>query len=271
MFRNHWGLRESPFRGALDWRLFFPSPTHEEALARLQFLVEERRRLGLLFAPTGYGKSLVLEVFSRQLRRSGAQVANVSLLGTDLHEFLWLVAAELGINPDRRDDIFRLWRSVLDRLTENRYQQLNTVLLLDDADDAQPQVLEHVARLAQWEGTGNSSPRLTIVLAADSHTAGRLSPRLLELAELRIDLEPWEPADTVQYVSTALEHAGRTTPVFTDEALYHLHDLCSGIPRRVNQLANFALLAGAGRKLTEIDLETIDGAYHELAVVEAVA
>jgi general secretion pathway protein A len=75
----------------------------------------------------------------------------------------------------------------------------------------------------------------------------------------------------VQYVSTALEHAGRATPVFTDEALYHLHDLCGGIPRRVNQLANFALLAGAGRKMAEIDLETIDGAYHELAVVEAVA
>ncbi len=271
MFRKHWGLRESPFRGSLDWRLLFPSPTHEEALARLQFLVDERRSLGLLFGLTGCGKSLVLEVFSRQLRRSSAQVANVSLLGTDLHEFLWLAAADLGINPDRRDDVFRLWRSVLDRLVENRYQQLSTILLLDDAEDASPQVLEHVARLAQWERAGGAAPRLTIVLAADANAAAKLSPQLLELAELRIDVEPWEPADTVQYVATALEHAGRSTPVFTDEALHLLHDLCDGVPRRVNQLASLALAAGAGRKLAEIDAETIDGIYHELAVVEAVA
>ena len=127
MYRQYWGLRESPFRGALDPRLFFPSPTHEEALARLHFLVDERRRLGLLLGLPGTGKSLTLEVFARRLRRAGAQVANINLLGIEIHEFLWLVAAELGANPDRRDDPFRLWRSVLDRLVENRYQQFDTV------------------------------------------------------------------------------------------------------------------------------------------------
>src|SRR5262249_35200109 len=133
MLRKHWGLRDSPFRPAIDWRHFFPSPTHEEALARLEFLLADHRRLGLLFGPAGCGKSLVLDVFSRRVRRRGTQVANLSLLRADLREFLWLAAAELGINPDRDDDPFCLWRGILDRLTENRYQQLDTVLLLDDA------------------------------------------------------------------------------------------------------------------------------------------
>ncbi len=146
MFRQYWNLRESPFRGALDPHLFFPSPTHEEALARLHFLVEDHRRLGLLLGAPGTGKSLTLEVFARRLRRAGAQVANINLLGLDIHEFLWLTAAELGVNPDRRDDPFHLWRSVLDRLTENRYQQLDTVILLDDADEANPQLQEHLVR-----------------------------------------------------------------------------------------------------------------------------
>jgi general secretion pathway protein A len=269
MFRKHWGLRESPFRGSLDWRSFFSSPTHDEALARLTFLVQERRRLGLLFGSSGCGKSLVLEVFSRQLRRSGTQVSNVSLTGTDLHEFLWLVAADLGINPDRRDDVFRLWRLLLDRLVENRYQQLNTVVLLDDAEDASPQLLEHLVRLAQADCGTNTG--LTIVLASDANFASQIPPRLLELAELRIDLEPWEPADTIQYVGTTLEYAGRREPLFTDEALNRLHDLSDGIPRRVNQLANLALVAGAGRKLDEIDAETVNDAYQELTIVQAVA
>ena len=183
MFRNRWNLQESPFRGTLDWRRFFAAPTHEEALARLHFLVDEARPLGLLLGPTGSGKSLILEVFARQLLRSGAQVANVNLSRLDLHEFLWLIAAELGINPDRREDPFRLWRGVLDRLTENRYQQLPTVLLLDDVDEAAAPVLDHVARLAQINNTPRG--RLSIVLSANGHALGRLTPRLLELAELR--------------------------------------------------------------------------------------
>ncbi|HEY2759432.1 MAG TPA: AAA family ATPase [Pirellulales bacterium] len=262
-------MQESPFRGTLDWRRFFAAPTHEEALARLHFLVDEARPLGLLLGPAGSGKSLVLEVFARRLLRAGAQVANLNLSGLDLHEFLWLIAAELGINPDRREDSFRIWRGILDRLTENRYQQLSTILLLDDVDEAAPTVLDHVARLTQINNTPRG--RLSIVLSASTSALRRLTPRLIELAELRVDLEPWEPTDTVQYVRGALVQAGADAPVFSDEALERLHDLSGGIPRRVNRLANFALLAGAGRELNEIDVDTVEGAHLELDVASAVA
>ena len=66
MYASHWGLRESPFRNCLDPHCFYQSPTHEEALARLHFLVEQHRRLGLLLGPDGSGKSLLLEVFAAQ-------------------------------------------------------------------------------------------------------------------------------------------------------------------------------------------------------------
>lgn len=269
MYRTHWGLRESPFRSCLDPRFFFQSPTHEEALARLEFLVEDRRRLGLLLGETGSGKSLLLEVFARQVRRAGHQLANINLLGIDPHELMWLLAAELGCNPDRGDDLFRLWRSVSDRLIENRYQQVDTVLLLDDADEASGEVLDLVARLAQSDVTGES--RLTIVLAAASKRLMCIHTRLMELAELRIDLEPWEEMDTAGYLTTALAQAGRKTETFTEDAIRRLHDLCQGVPRKVTQLANLALLAGAGRELPRIDAETVESVYQELGVINAVA
>ena len=75
MYESHWGLRESPFRGLADPRYFYCSPTHDEALARLSFLVENHRRLGLLLGVPGNGKTLLLNVFGRQLRASGCQVA----------------------------------------------------------------------------------------------------------------------------------------------------------------------------------------------------
>ena len=244
-YRVHWGLRETPFPSGLNPRLFHQSPAHEEALARLQFLVEQRQRLGLLLGSTGTGKSLVLDQLARHFRRRGAQVASISLLRVDLHEFLWLLAAELGLNPGRNDDIFSLWRGVMDGIAENRYQQLDTLILLDDADEAQGAVLDHVARLAQCD-PGVATP-LSLVLSVSPERVSRLGPRLLDLAELRTDLDPWDEQDTHAYLTAALAWAGRKTPLFTDDAVNRLQHRSGGVPRRVNQLAALALVAGAGR------------------------
>lgn len=268
-YRAHWGLRETPFPSGITPRLFYQSPSHEEALARLEFLVEQRQRLGLLLGPSGTGKSLVLDRLASNLRRRGAQVANISLLGADLHEFLWLLAAELGLNPDRKENTFSLWRSLIDRIAENRYQQLDTVILLDDADRGMPEVLDHLVRLIQSDRGLPTS--LVLVLAAPTENVTRIGSRLLELAELRIDLEPWEESDTGGYLVTALAQAGRKTLLFTDAAVLRLHDLSGGIPRRVNQLAALALVAGAGLQLSHIDADTIDSVYRELGVIETAA
>ena len=96
MYLAYWGLSESPFRGHLDPRYFHQGPTQDEALARLDFLVEQGRTLGLL-GESGSGKSLLVEVFRRQLGVVNRQVASVSLIGVDRHEFLWLLAGQLGV------------------------------------------------------------------------------------------------------------------------------------------------------------------------------
>jgi hypothetical protein len=46
-----------------------------------------------------------------------------------------------------------------------------------------------------------------------------------------------------------------------------IHELSDGIPRRVKQLAELALLAAAGQELRMIDAETVEGAYYELGIV----
>lgn len=266
MYHSHWGLDEPPFQTRLDSRFFHQSPTHEEALARLHFLVDYRRRLGLLIGPQGSGKSLLFEVFAGDLRDRGLPVASVNLMGTDRFEMMWLLASELKLNPCREATFPSLWRSVTDRIAEYRYQQLDAVLLFDDADRATKETLMQVARLAQ----SDSSPeaRLTIVMATSPGRIRRLGHPLLQRAELRIDIEPWSPSDTEDYVRASLARAGRQSPLFDAPAIQRLHQLGGGIPRRINQLADLALLAGAGQQLDVIDEATVESVYHELGVIE---
>jgi type II secretory pathway predicted ATPase ExeA len=267
MVYSHWGLRESPFAAGIDPRAFYQSSNHEEALARLHFLVDQPRRIGLLLGDSGVGKTLLLEVFAHQKRSPTRQVALMSLLGMTSAEFLWQLSAQLGQELPARESMFELWRGISDRIRENRYQHMGTVILLDDADEAASDVLVQVARVAQIDPS--TAARLTIVLTAQSRRLASLGRRLLELADLRIDLEPWSEPETMAYLRWALLQAGRTKATFSPEAMRHIHELSDGIPRRVKQLADMALVAGAGSEVELIDVEVVDSVFHELGVMAA--
>ena len=261
MYESHWGMRDTPFR-ACDVHRFYESPTHEEALARLLFLVEHHRRLGLLSGPQGSGKTMLLGVVSEHVRKQGGYVVQVNLLGLGVHDFLAQLATQFGLSLRPTERPLTLWRGIVDRILEHRYERMDTAILLDNADRAEAEVLVQVARLAQHDWSPEA--RLTLILAGRRERLGQLDESLLELAELRVDIEPWESADTAAYVKTSLAHAGCPEPVFDEPALARLHELTHGIPRRIEQLADLALVAGAGQKLDHIDVEVVESVYQEL-------
>src|SRR5262245_14944018 len=65
------------------------TPSHEEALARLQFLVEHGSRLGLLVGAPGSGKTTLLETIHDELRRASCLTALVNVAGLEPEEVLW--------------------------------------------------------------------------------------------------------------------------------------------------------------------------------------
>jgi general secretion pathway protein A len=260
---EHWGLTHWPFAGAPDAAQFYPTAGHNEALARIEYLIESKRRLGALVGTAGVGKSLLLREAGRQLSRAGRAVALVDVLGHSVRELLWQIAVQLGTTPREDADVPRLWRQIADRVAENRLQQVNTVLLADDAGQAGPDVITQLIRLARLDLS--PSPRWTLVLAAEPAQAARWGETLRDLVDLRIDMPPWEEADTIGFVQTALVEAGSTAPIFESEALAALHAHSGGIPRRVTRLADFALLAGAAAAVERIDAALVQAAADEAA------
>jgi type II secretory pathway predicted ATPase ExeA len=238
---------------------------HEEALARLHFLVENQRRVGLLLGETGSGKSMLLNVFAHQLQKTGHSVTLLNLTGCNTaDEFSQMLADAMGIGPRSDFSSFTLWRAVTDRLTERRYQQEHTVFLLDDTHLADASVLNHAVRLTQFCSLHN----IGLTLVASTNTAQRhcLGPRLTELSELQIEVESWGESDTFGYLQQLLSQAGATGEVFNDAAVRQLHNLTHGIPRHVSRLANLSLLVGLGQQLGQIDKKTVLAAHQELAM-----
>jgi general secretion pathway protein A len=241
---------------------YHASLAHEEALARLHFLAENRSRLGLLLGDAGSGKSLLCARFADELRQHGTAVAAMTCIGLSERELLFNVLMDWGCSPAESDADFQLARRVADRIVELRYEKIPAVLLLDDAHAAARELVTAIERLAASDPCGSG---LTIVGAAEPEGAINLGLRLLDLAELRIELLPWEAADVQTFVHIAQTAAGDRTP-FEPSATARLQELSHGLPRKVQQLTQLALVARAGQELPVVDAATIDAVYEELSV-----
>jgi general secretion pathway protein A len=258
MYENYWGLQRPIFGNLAGREVLSQSPVHAEALARLEFLHQSHLPLGLLMGPAGSGKTTVLAEAAQQARRTGALAAVINCGGDDAFV---LARIATGLYAETGTDGLQLWRHIVARLEELQLEGMNAFLLVDDIDRASPTVAQYFEQLLSIP----DSP-LTIVVSARPEAAKRISSRLLEQTALRIDLAPWTEGETCAYLDTTVAKAGRVQPAFDHAAVRRLFELSGGAPRRVNQLAQLALVAGAAQKLVQVDAPTIDAVEEELSL-----
>jgi type II secretory pathway predicted ATPase ExeA len=259
MYQAYWGLSRPPFADESALQLVEQHPLASEALARLEFLAGSHARFGLLVGPAGCGKSLVLAEFVRRQRAAGQAAALVSALGNSADEALAEIALAWQVSLDGTPSRGQLWQAVTDRLGQLRLEQVPAILAIDDLDRADESLRLAVERLLR-----TTEYSLTVVASASEGKVARLGSGLVDLAELRIELTPWTADETCDYLQTALSQAGRRQATFAAGAAQRLFQLSGGTPRRVNQLAQLALVAGAGQQLAEIDEETVLAVHDEL-------
>ena len=58
MYETYWRLTQKPFENAADPRFYYPAESHQAALLKLRYAIENRRGAALLAGPSGSGKTL---------------------------------------------------------------------------------------------------------------------------------------------------------------------------------------------------------------------
>jgi len=235
----------------------------DEGLARLEYLVSHQRRLGLIVGPAGSGKTFLARQFARAARRQACDVLHSHLLGMDGRELLWSLVAQLGVRRDPREARFALWRALADRLAENRYERRPLVLFLDGIDQAPSEAVEVILRLLHL-AAGDQLP-LTCVLMARDDRFERIDSRLRELIDLRIEMEPWGTAETVDYLQQRFLAAELPAATIEESAVEQLQHLTGGAPREVAQLAELAVVAQLDQADQLLDAPTIVAVFEELS------
>jgi len=245
--------------------MYFPSDAHEEALARMLFLVEEQDRCGVLTGPTGSGKSTLFVRLHQQLRRSGRKCCRINLAGLDHASLLHRLATELGVNPASNADPHDLWDQLeLIIASADRVCQ-PWVLLLDHADRLRPGALSLVEQLLHTP----HSRGLVMLFATRAEERTPLLKTLGEYTGLRIELPALTVEETQAYVDHALDRGLVSAPVFTRDAVQLVARIAAGVPRQINRLCRAVLLVASADQRSEIDSELILSVAEELLDLQA--
>jgi len=254
MYESFFGLREPAFSLAPDPRFLWLSDTHEEGLAALVYGISRRKGFMLLTGEVGTGKTTLLRAALDQIP-SDTEVALVmntaELTPTDL---LRLIAAEFqlpGPFQTKVDYIIALNRFLLEQLERG----LNTVLIIDEAQNLDASLLEEVRLLSNLET--DTEKLLQIVLTGQPELRQKLSASNLRQLRQRVAIEhhvmPLRREDVVPYLRHRLEVAGgRFEEVFESGVESVFFEFSQGCPRLMSLLADRTMLAAFAKQLRPV-------------------
>jgi len=252
----------APFTGRLEPASFHPGPPQEEALARLEWLVAERQRCGIVTGGDGLGKSHLAATAARRLGGLGCEVAVLSLAGLPEGEWIDLVLDRLPLDATSRAEPIRPWQKLENRLRENALMERPTVLVCDDLDRGPADAADGIARIV-----AAVEPRFAwtlVVATADPEGLTRVPEALRQRAAVRIELAAWTEDETAAYLAWELNRTGRPADLFSAEAAATVARFTRGVPRDVTRLAQLAVAAAVGDDIERIDAATIERVWREL-------
>ncbi len=266
MYEHYFGLAEAPFSIAPDPRYLYLSQRHQEALAHLLYGVNGDGGFVLLTGEVGAGKTTVCRCLLQQIPAS-CDVAYIFNPKLTVEELLSTICVEFGIAVPPGNTSVKVFVDCINAcLLGAHARDRHTVLIIDEAQNLSPVVLEQLRLLTNLET--NQRKLLQIILIGQPELAVMLEqPELRQLSQriiARYHLGPLTRSEVAAYVRHRLEIAGAQRQLFPASLMGRLYRLSGGVPRVVNVLCDRALLGTYVQEKERVDRATLDQAAREV-------
>ncbi|MBM4118100.1 hypothetical protein FJ251_10250 [bacterium] len=245
MYLEFFGLREKPFNVTPDPHFLYMSPSHQEAFANLLYGIRERKGFILVTGEVGTGKTTLLHNLLANLD-SDIRSVFVYHTGLDFGDLLESIHHELGIPIETRTRaalLQSLSRCLIEELRAGR----NVALIIDEAQNLSPEILENLRLLSNLETAKDKL--LQIILVGQPELDEKMDLPGLRQLKQRIAvhgvIHALSHAESRAYIRHRLAVAGAANQgagVLSEEAISHIVHAAGGIPRQLNLLCDNALL-----------------------------
>jgi general secretion pathway protein A len=271
MYLKFYNLTEKPFSVTADPNFLYLSKKHREAISHMQYGIQERMGFLEITGEIGAGKTTVCKALMNQMDQ---HTKTAFILNGNLSEIqlLQAIIEDLGIQVKTKNKI-----TMLNELNKFLLEQLrhrnNVVLIIDEAQNLKPALLEQVRLLSNLET--EKEKLLQIILVGQPELKEKLaSAELKQLRQriaIRYHIYPLSRHEAEGYISHRLNVAGcNNGGIFHKDALEEIFKFSGGIPRLINILCDKSLLAGyaADKKTIDSDIvkkcaKEIEGVFDE--------
>jgi general secretion pathway protein A len=245
MYEKFYGFSEKPFNTTPDSKFFFPSSKHTEALNSLIYAITERKGFVVITGEIGAGKTTVSRTLLNKLDIN-TKVAVITNSHLTQKELITQILEELEVEykPGPK-------QKLLSRLNAYLIQQLrsdtNVVLIIDEAQNLTPKVMEEVRMLSNLET--EKEKLIQIILIGQPQLKTKLENPKLEQFKQRIALHyhinGLTKDETHDYILHRLKLVSSNgIDIFSPKAIDTLYNHSHGIPRIINLVCDSALLSG---------------------------
>ncbi|WP_291992453.1 AAA family ATPase [Candidatus Accumulibacter sp. ACC003] len=264
MYLEHFGLREAPFRITPHTEFFFAGANRGATLEALIYAITHDEGIVKVSGEVGSGKTMLCRMLLEKLPDNVETVYLANpMLSRD--EILFAVADELRIPlPEGRSQL--VLRALQTRLLEIYAAGRQVVALIDEAHAMPPEALEEIRLLSNLESKQHKL--LQIVLFAQPELDQRLRQTAMRQLNDRIThsfkLAPLLRSDIAVYLMFRLRAAGYRGPdLFTKRAVQMISKASEGLSRRINILADKALLVAYSQGVHQIGCRQVRAAIRD--------
>lgn len=264
MYTNFFSLSELPFSIAPDPKYLFMSDRHREALTHLTHGLgcsssSSTGGFVLLTGEVGTGKTTVSRCLMADLPEN-TQLAFILNPTLSSQELLATICDQLKIRYRKTGATLKtLTDKISEKLLKNHANNINTLLIIDEAQHLDPQVLEQLRLLTNLET--NTKKLLQVILIGQPELQQLLKRRdLRQLAQritARYHLLPLDKNELALYIKHRLSIADCHRALFNKGALAAIHQLSQGIPRLINLICNSALMEAYNSNNAVIDKKIV--------------
>ncbi|UCF36999.1 MAG: AAA family ATPase [Acidobacteriota bacterium] len=256
MYLEHWNLKEKPFDNTPDRRFLYPSENHRATLQKLLYALRGERGCAMLSGEYGCGKTVLVRTVIGGLNPDSTEIALINYPVFDRNSFLQDVLHQFGFATTATDARPELFRGLSQHFYDNINRGRRNVLIIDEAqimDD--PEVFEELRLMLNMQLEDRFLVSILLVGQPELREKIMLYPQLDQQIGVKCHLHRFDHVDTGHYIEHRLKVAGSASKIFTEEALYLVHKLSNGVPRRINNVADLCLLEGWKRSSKEVDGE----------------
>ncbi|MDR1162895.1 MAG: AAA family ATPase [Candidatus Accumulibacter sp.] len=264
MYLEHFGLREAPFRITPHTEFFFPGAKRKATLEALIYATTHDEGIVKVSGEVGSGKTMLCRMLLETLPESVKTIyfANPSL---SREEILDTIAEEFDVAiPEKRTR--RLLMTIQKRLIDYYAEGRLVVIMVDEAHAMPQETLEEIRLLSNLESKRHKL--LHIVLFGQPELDERLLEPAMRPLKERIThnfaLIPLHRDDIGEYLMFRIRRAGYHGPdLFTPAAIRLIARVSEGLTRRINILADKALLSAFSENRHMIDARQIKAAIDD--------